>query len=209
MNSERVLVIPRTVFENAGAFQGLQVTGLPVYLKAFFDPGSNLFLERSVAETDPGHKQLIPYAILKRSGRLLHYVRGGGSGEKRLVAKGSIGIGGHLNELDSMHLDENAYERLVLRELHEELDIDGSFDNRIVALLNDDSTEVGRVHLGIVHVLDLDSSASIKVREQDIQDLQWRSPDELRQHLGELETWSRLCVENLSRLGIGGMDDFQ
>jgi predicted NUDIX family phosphoesterase len=193
------LVVPRDVFDAHGEFQGLCFTP-GSYLGAFFNPANNLFLARSIAETDPTHKQIIPYAILQQGGKILHYVRGGGSGEKRLVAKESIGIGGHLNEIDQEHIDALAYETLVLRELHEEVDLKGPFTNRVVALLNDDATEVGRVHLGIVHLITLDTSAVVGMREDDVAELQWLSPDELSERADRLESWSRICVESLDRL---------
>ncbi len=73
------------------------------------------------------------------------------------MAKGSIGIGGHMNETDEslFAMDEQAYRAGVEREVNEEIKIDTPFEDRIVALLNDDTTEVGRVHLGIVHVFKL------------------------------------------------------
>src|SRR5207245_7948210 len=89
--------------------------------------------------------------LLAHAGRVLFYVRGKKAGEQRLVAKGSIGIGGHMNESDEslFALDEAAYRAGVEREVGEEIAINTKFEDRIVALLNDDSTEVGRVHLEI------------------------------------------------------------
>ena len=77
----------------------------------------NFFMPRSEAETDPTFKQIIPYALLTHAGRVLHYVRGKKAGEQRLVAKGSLGIGGHMNDHDEglFALDEAAYLEGVLR----------------------------------------------------------------------------------------------
>src|SRR5204862_8299190 len=128
------------------------------YPDAMLARGNNYFLARAIAESDPSHKQIIPYAILACGDRVLHYVRGKKAGEQRLVAKGSIGIGGHMNDEDESLFawDEHAYRAGVEREVNEEVKIESSFEDRIVALLNDDSTEVGRVHLGVVHVFNLD-----------------------------------------------------
>ena len=93
---EHVLVIPRALFDKLGSFQGFQPEA-DRYLPAMLDPGNNFFMERPTAELDPTHKQLIPYSIFHHAGRLLCYTRGGKSGEKRLVAKRSVGIGGHIN----------------------------------------------------------------------------------------------------------------
>jgi predicted NUDIX family phosphoesterase len=91
--------------------------------------------------------------------RYLHYTRGKSGGESRLHAQGSVGIGGHINPVDERAdpLGRKTYLAGVEREIEEELKIDGSHTNRIVALLNDDSNEVGAVHLGVVHIFDLDT----------------------------------------------------
>ncbi len=199
MTEEKVLVVPRHIFEAVGAFEGLNFETAK-FLMSFFNPSNNLFLARSLAETDPSHKQIIPYAIVRKGERILHYVRGGGSAEKRLVAKGSIGVGGHLNESDAAHLDAADYEALVLRELNEELEIDGSYSNKIVALLNDESTDVGRVHLGIVHLITVADSAEVKVRDKDVTEMNWFLPGELQLRREALEGWSKICLEGLEKL---------
>src|SRR5437868_7597172 len=100
-------------------------------------------MARSAAETDPSFKQIIPYVLLVHEGKVLHYVRGKKAGEQRLVAKGSIGIGGHMNDHDEglFALDRDAYNAGVQREVGEELRLGAGYTNRVVALLNDDSNE--------------------------------------------------------------------
>ena len=151
---ENVLVVRRSLFDQLGSFHGLNFEPQR-YLDAILARGNNYFLARATAETDPTHKQIIPYALLACGDRVLHYVRGKKAGEQRLVAKGSIGIGGHMNDEDESLFawDEQAYRAGVEREVNEEVEIGTPFEDRIVALLNDDTTEVGRVHLGVVHRL--------------------------------------------------------
>ena len=153
---ENVLVIKRSLFDELGSFHGLNFEPQK-YLDTLLSRGNNFFLARAKAENDPTHKQIVPYAIITHGDAVLHYVRGKKAGEQRLVAKGSIGIGGHMNDADESLFawDENAYRAGVEREVNEEIKIDSPFEDRIVALLNDDTTEVGRVHLGIVHVFRL------------------------------------------------------
>src|SRR6201982_2987061 len=153
---ENVLVVRRELFDELGSFQGLNFEP-DKYLKAILSRGSNFFIPRPEAETNPAYKQIIPYALLSFEKMVLHYVRGKKAGEQRLVAKGSIGIGGHMNETGEslFAMDEQAYRAGVEREVNEEIKLDTSFEDRIVALLNDDSTDVGRVHLGIVHIFKL------------------------------------------------------
>lgn len=193
-------MIRRALFDELGSFHGLCFEPQR-YLDQLLARGNNYFLPRSKAENDPTHKQIIPYVILAHRGRVLHYVRGKKSGEQRLVAKGSIGIGGHMNSEDESLFawDEAAYRAGVEREVNEEVKISTSFNDRIGALLNDDSNEVGRVHLGIVHVFDL-AEPAVEKREAMITNLQFLDREELAARRETLETWSQLCLDALPQL---------
>lgn len=198
--NENVLVVRRSLFDKLGSFQGLQFEPQP-YLDAMLARGNNYFLARASAENDPTHKQIIPYAILACGDRVLHYVRGKKAGEQRLVAKGSIGIGGHMNDEDESLFawDEQAYRAGVEREVNEEVLIETPFQDRIVALLNDDTTEVGSVHLGVVHVFRL-QEPKVQKREAMITNLAFLSKAELLERRENLETWSQICVDHVDRL---------
>lgn len=197
---ENILVVKRSLFDELGSFEGLNFEPRK-YLDALLSRGNNFFLPRSRAETDPGHKQIIPYVLIACQGRVLHYVRGKKAGEQRLVAKGSIGIGGHMNDTDESLFawDEAAYRAGVEREVNEEIRIESPFEDRIVALLNDDSNEVGRVHLGIVHVFQL-AEPKVEKREAMITNLSFLAREELRERREALESWSQYCVDGLDRL---------
>ena len=93
MKEEMILVVRRALFDALGPFQGFSAR-VDRYLPALLDRENNFFAPRSSAETDPSLKQIIPYALIVANGKLLRYRRGKSSGEQRLVAKGSIGIGG-------------------------------------------------------------------------------------------------------------------
>lgn len=199
-SDENILVIKRELFEQLGDFQGLNFEPSR-YLDAILSRGNNFFLPRSKAENDPTHKQIIPYVLIAHGEKVLHYVRGKKAGEQRLVAKGSIGIGGHMNDTDESLFawDEAAYRAGVEREVNEEVQIETEFEDRIVALLNDDRTEVGQVHLGVVHVFKL-AEASVRKREAVITNLAFLGKEELMARRDLLETWSQLCLDNLDRL---------
>lgn len=194
---EHVLVITRALLDQLGSFQGFQPDA-ERYLHAMLAAGANHFMGRPAAENDPTHKQLIPYAIFHHAGRYLTYTRGGSSGEKRLVAKRSIGIGGHINPIDAAQnsLGETMYYNGVEREMAEELVIGGTHTQRVIGLINDDSTEVGSVHLGVVHLFEL-SNDDVKSNEDAIQDLRFESLDELHANRDRLETWSQICIDHL------------
>jgi predicted NUDIX family phosphoesterase len=194
MREEMVLCFPRTLLDQIGSFQGIR-TDVASYVPRILEAENTQFVRRAEAEQDPSRKQIIPYVIIRKGNTYLHYVRGKGSGEKRLVAMGSIGIGGHIN-----HHDENLfltgldfYDEALQRELHEELRMDGHFRTRIVGLINDDSTPVGQVHFGIVHLCDL-GEENVAKGEACITDLRFLTLPELLQRRDQMETWSQLCL---------------
>ncbi|MCZ6816857.1 MAG: hypothetical protein O7F76_09230 [Planctomycetota bacterium] len=205
---EQVLVVERTVLEEAGVFEGFTFE-VDRYLQRLFVAGVPRFMPRSLAETDPAYKQIIPYVILTSGGKYLSYVRGSRAGETRLVGRRSIGIGGHINPIDSMPLFSSdfrdAYFGAVEREVAEEIDVQTGHSDRVVGLLNDDSTDVGRVHLGIIHLWTLDSAA-VKKREQMITQMAFMSLAELHGVRDSLETWSRFCLDPLAEMTRRGED---
>lgn len=197
---EQILVVQREVIERIGMFQGLTFD-VEKYLASLFAPGTAFFMSRPAAEKDPSHKQLIPYVVMEHEGKVLSYVRGKRSGESRLVAKRSIGIGGHINPVDEMPLFgdfRDAYLNAVKREVDEEVVVETPYTERVVALINDDSTEVGSVHLGVVHHWKL-AEPKVSRREQVITQMEFLPLDELRAVRESMETWSQLCLDYLSR----------
>jgi predicted NUDIX family phosphoesterase len=200
MKEENILVVRRSLLEELGMFQGLCFE-VARYLPVLLARENNFFTPRGPAETNPALKQIIPYVLLVHGERVFHYVRGKKAGEQRLVAKGSIGIGGHMNDGDEglFALDRDAYHVAVQREVAEEVFIETKYTNHIVALLNDDSNEVGKVHLGVVHIFRLESDAARK-RESVITESGFLTIPELRARRDALETWSQLCLDGLDRL---------
>ena len=200
MKDEMILVVRRSLFDQLGAFEGLNFE-IDRTLPALLDRANNFFTPRAAAETDPSMKQIIPYVLLVHGDRVLHYVRGKKAGEQRLVAKGSIGIGGHMNDHDEglFALDRDAYNAGVQREVGEELRLGARYTNHVVALLNDDSNDVGRVHLGVVHVFRLESD-DVQKGEAMITDLQFLDREQLRARRDAMETWSQFCFDRLDEI---------
>ena len=195
-DGEEILVVPRSLFDELGAFQGL-TTDTDRYISTLLDPSNNFFMDRETAEDDPSHKQIIPYSLFRYRGSYLHYIRGKAGGESRLHAQGSLGIGGHINPVDERAdpLGRATYMAGVAREIDEELALPSQPEQQIVALLNDDSNAVGRVHLGFVHLFDLESEEA-QAREDALSELQFKSTADLRGPLYDtLESWSRFCVD--------------
>jgi len=199
---EKILVIERKVLEQAGMFNGLAFD-VDRYLSKIFAQNVPRFMPRSQAETDPDYKQLIPYVIISYNGTYLNYVRGKRAGETRLVGNRSIGIGGHINPADDMPLFNadfyETYLAAVEREVAEEISVEANHTDRIVALLNDESNDVGRVHLGIVHYWTLDAP-NVSRREQMITQMAFNTVAELQQLRDTMETWSQLCLSGLDKM---------
>ncbi len=200
---EQVLVVERKVLEQVGMFQGLTLD-VARYLSELLAPGILRFIPRSQAEANPAYKQLIPYVIMSYDGKYLTYVRGRRAGETRLVGNRSIGIGGHINPVDNeIPLFDTGFREMyftaVQREVAEEVSVETSHTDRVVALLNDDSNEVGSVHLGIVHYWILDAP-KVSKREQMITRMAFMTPAELQEVRDTMETWSQLCLDNLGEM---------
>ena len=193
--SARILVTPASELDRLGRFQGFEPDA-DRYLSRLLAPGVSRFLPRPDMENDPSFKQIIPYVIFRCRDRVFSYTRGTSQGEARLHAKRSIGVGGHVDEADADgRATLDAYEAALVRELDEEIVL-GSIGTILrVGLINDDSTPVGRVHLGVVHVCDLDRP-EVTPREDGLADARFVAIEELRGDLDQLETWSQIALKH-------------
>ena len=195
-NGEQVLVVPREAFESVGAFHGVRMNP-EEYLQAFLKPGIARYMDRDAAEQDPGFKQIIAYAIFRHAGRILAYARTSKGGESRLHNKMSLGIGGHINPVDGLTDSIGTYLAGMEREIREEIRFSGNATQRLYAVINDDTNEVGSVHLGVVHLFELDTE-EVAPNEKALAELGFHTLDELAGELYErLETWSAICVDAL------------
>ena len=198
---ERVLVLPTSEFHALGHFQGF--TGeLGTYLPALLESENLSYRPRSEMEQDPSFKQLIPYMVCRCTDddgnvTVFRYTRGGGQGEARLHAKRSVGIGGHISTEDSAAGSvHDVYRVGMLRELEEEVILNTTYTERCVGLINDDETPVGKVHLGVVHLLDV-QLPQVQPREADILEAAFRPVDEILAELDRYESWSQIVVPAL------------
>jgi predicted NUDIX family phosphoesterase len=196
---EQILVVPTELFHRLGYFQGFSAEAVE-QLPQLLQPEHVSYRPRPQMEEDPGFKQLIPYVIFRFTSddgvvHLFRYTRGKGQGEKRLHAKKSIGIGGHISSVDhEATLGMNPYEEGMRRELAEEVEINTSYKAECAGLLNDDLTEVGKVHLGIVHIFDV-AEPRVRPREADMLDAGFVPLADLWAGKDDLESWSRICLE--------------
>lgn len=196
---EHILVVPTPLFHQLGYFQGF-CPDVERYLSGLLSPEHTSYRPRPEMEIDPSFKQLIPYVIFRYTDaageqHVFQYTRGKGQGEGRLHSKRSVGIGGHISAEDD-RTDTVAYHEGMRRELEEEVAIDTPYSECCVGLINDDETEVGRVHLGVVHIFDVERPA-VEPRETDIIETGFRPVRDIMADLAGFETWSQICLRAL------------
>lgn len=195
---ERVLCFKRELFEKLGVFQGLTLD-IEKYLPVVTSAENILYRNRSEAEQDRRYKQLIPYVLVICNDRILRYRRGKGGQETRLHGLYSVGVGGHISEEDhGLFSHAVGYNESMRRELMEEVAI-GQAKEAAVAAINDDSTDVGYVHFGVVHVMPVDNE-DVAGRRSGIVAPEFVSIAEAVKGAAEYESWSRFCLENLDAL---------
>jgi predicted NUDIX family phosphoesterase len=196
---ERVLCFERKLLEELGVFQGLSLE-VEKYLTAVTAVSKLIYLNRSDAEQDKRYKQLIPYVLLIHNDRILRYRRGKKGGEARLHGLYSIGIGGHISEEDNglFTSDRGGYQEGMRRELIEEVAVEDAKE-AAVAVINDDSTEVGYVHFGVVHIMHVPNE-NVATRRSGIAEPEFIPIADAVKDPSGYESWSRFCLENLDVL---------
>lgn len=186
--AEQVLVVDRSVLMGDPGWEGIRTEG-----PASFDEIVALhgrFVDRASAETDRRLKQVIPYLVLRDGPAYFLMRRTKAGGDARLFDRYSIGVGGHLNPGDG---DLSGGLR---REWAEELDADFVPEFRLVGLLNDDTTEVGSVHVGAVYLADA-AGRTVRIRETDKLDGRFAEPGEVAHHVEAMESWSAIVFRHL------------
>jgi predicted NUDIX family phosphoesterase len=195
---ERVLCFKRELFEKLGVFQGLSLE-VEKYLPVVTSATQLVYLNRSEAEQDKRYKQLIPYVLILCGGKILRYRRGKGGQETRLHGLYSVGVGGHISDEDHGLFSKGVgYQEGMRRELMEEVAIQDEKETA-VAVINDDSTEVGAVHFGVVHVMHV-ANESVAGRRSGIVGPEFVPLSEATREPAGYESWSRFCLEKLDLL---------
>ncbi len=196
---ERVLSFERRLLEELGVFQGLSLD-VEKYLPVITSSARLVYLKRTEAEQDRRYKQLIPYVLLICQGKILRYCRGQGGQEARLRGLYSVGIGGHISEEDHglFSMADRGYREGMRREVKEEVSVE-EISESAVALINDDSTEVGYVHFGVVHIMHV-ANENVAGRRSGIRGPEFVPFDVAARDTAAYESWSRFCLEKLDLL---------
>ena len=197
---ERVLVVPSAELDRLGRFQGFSAEA-ERYISALLVPELMQYRPRSEVEDDPSYKQIIPYVVFRSADAVFCYTRGKTQGEARLHRLRSLGVGGHVSEDDAdgrKSLD--AYESAMRRELDEEVEVASPGRIRRVGLINDDSTPVGQVDLGVVHLYELEHP-HVSAREEGLAEAGFLPLSNVLTIQHEFETWSQICIASILRTG--------
>ena len=197
---EFVYVVPRKTLLGDQEIHGLLPLAPAELEERFLAPAreEGFFIERSWVETHPEFKQPIPYVAVMHGEELFCLTRLQTQGEKRLHGKRSIGVGGHINPCDHPENGGELFTNACHRELHEELLLpDAPLPLTPLGILNDDRTDVGSVHLGLVFRLDA-SEFEVAVRETDAMVGEFEPLDSLTSLASgpesPFETWSSLLL---------------
>ncbi len=193
MSAERVFVVPRAEILDGPGWHGIRTDGLDAFVAAA--EGSGRYEPRDLMEQDPTFKQVIPYLVLRDGPRYFLMQRTTAGVDARLHGRYSIGVGGHLNPGDGGLLGG------LRREWAEELVADFVPDFELVALLNDDSTDVGSVHIGAVYLAEA-NGRPVAIRETDKLRGGFVDASEVAAVADRLETWSRFIFEHLEAAAI-------
>lgn len=185
-SAEQVMVVEREALETYLVERGLVQERTDDVLDVITD--RHFFIDRPTAEVSPQYKQIIPYVLIRHAESWYLLQRTPKQTEARLHHKLSLGIGGHINP-DTPDLFDG-----LLKELEEEVDVQGDYDVTFLGILNDDTTDVGRVHLGAVYVLDAHDGA-VTVRETEKMSGRWVARGELAGHREAMETWSQIVYD--------------
>jgi predicted NUDIX family phosphoesterase len=190
---ERVLVVPRTALMGDPGWYGMTTEGLGGFEALVASEGE--FRPRAEVEPDRTWKQVIPYLVLRDGPRYFLMRRTQAGGDARLHDRWSIGVGGHLNPGDGDLAGG------LRREWREEVVADFEPEFTLIGLLNDDTTEVGSVHVGAVYVADA-GGRPVEIRETDKLTGAFAEPIEVAAVVDRMETWSALVFEALERTPV-------
>lgn len=157
------------------------------------------------------YPQLLPYVVIKSGDKVLAYNRKGN--ETRLHGKTSIGIGGHIDIEDCLYTPMGTTETMlhvpgtIVRSCEREIVEEAGISLRDIpiiqinkALISHDD-EVGKVHLGLIAIIEIDQD---KVQpKEELLNARWLSIKELHDIVDTCENWSQILINNLEELQHG------
>jgi len=197
VSEEQVLVVKRELLET---FLASTESLVRENIDVIFDKvlSGHLFVPRKTAEYDFGLKQVIPYVIIRCGDHFLLLRRTHRQTEERLHNKYSLGIGGHINPSLPGDGDQNIIIRGLYKELGEEIQLGGPGTLSFEGIINDESSSVSKVHLGLFYVLEVKSD-EFAIREADKMVGDWVDEKGLMLAYDRMETWSQIVFDHYVR----------
>ena len=187
--NEKIAVVKNTELNLQEGFNSYSKDILKTILMKSF------FINRYDAEFNPEFRQPIGYIVLRHKDMYFATLRLNNSGEKRLIGNISLGTGGHANQIDVMK-PGNIISNSVIRELHEELNIDcnSKLNSKIIGFIYDSSNEVGKDHVGVVVLIDI-SKTNVTVKETDKLEGKFVTKEFIKENYDKLESWSKIVFD--------------
>jgi predicted NUDIX family phosphoesterase len=194
--SEEILVVKRSIlFNDTSAWSGINNQIFDECMQTI--QKNSAFMPRSHAETNPAYKQIIPYVIFTVDQKIFVMQRKTTASEQRLAHKYSIGIGGHMRQED---LSSNNIFNWALREFEEEVNYSGAQEMSKIGILNDDTNDVGKVHLGMILLLK-GSSDQISIKSEHKSGM-LLTLDECKALYSQMESWSQTCIDFIEKMNL-------
>ncbi len=193
LTDEMILVVKRDdIFALHEPFNGLEREPVEDMVEAI--ESKKEFLPRSIMEQDPAYKQIIPYLVFNYADRFFLMQRKAKASEQRLKEKFTLGIGGHIREQD---MQSSSIFSWAFREFHEEVNFTGCASFETMGVLNDDSNDVGKVHLGLVLLIE-GESPNITVKSE-LESGQMLTLEEMEPYYDRMETWTQMVYDYLCK----------
>lgn len=207
IKDDLILVVERDLLFKEKNFQG--------YLPASNYDYFNLILEnyqwqpRNKVEDNDNFQQPIGYCIIYNSEinkvfAFQRHVDDSKYSDKRLQGKWSWGVGGHIDKADALvNKDQDPITTATLRELEEEVVIDGQIKPELIGYINDDQDDVGQVHFGIVYLIRTDA-IKVEPNDDEIMNYSFTSLDNLNRINNSqdkiVENWSKIVFSPINSL---------
>lgn len=204
--SERVLVLPCDFLDRWTRYQGVSRSWKQLVQALSAAPYN--YVDRLTAEGASTYKQVLTYILVTRRSEILGFRRGRFSRvEDYLRGSFCVGFGGHVTEEDATLFSQSmdlGINDSAIRELGEELALpktdlrllSGRGRPRIIGVLNDDSSEVGRRHIAFILRYEVSDDTlwdNPRPGEQSVTQLRWFE-QQTDIDLRNFEYWSQLCL---------------
>jgi len=167
------------------------------------------FVDRDWAESTNSVKQIIACSIIRNDGKILCMRRTKKSSRSALRLRWTVVMGGHVDQEDQ-GVDQPIL-NCLLRELEEELGIIPSTKPKLLGIVVDPATPVGRLHLGMVYDVRIPQSSVSLSPNNDLQEfvrihkktnIKMVDAHNINPELQKFDPWSYLFLSSKAALNL-------